>query len=130
MVFANVNCFASNLEKFYKNLMNEKWIGICQFFFHKIQQINIIKSEISPTVELQLVELTLLTRISVWSKCLPYNLGASPVVFSILMQTSSPFFASSTCSWLRSILATVPSWIHCKCIQWCIYAYKWFKYST
>lgn len=52
--------------------------------------------------------LTLLTRMSVASKCLPYILGDSPGIGSILTQTSCPFFATSTCLWFISMLVTIP----------------------
>ena len=64
---------------------------------------------------LQLSEiLALLTRISVASKCLPYILGDSPGIGSILTQTSCPFFATSTCLWFTSILVTIPMSTNCK----------------
>lgn len=58
--------------------------------------------------------LTLLTRISVASKCLPYILGDSPGIGSIFTQTSCPFFATSTCLWFISILVTIPMSTNCK----------------
>lgn len=58
--------------------------------------------------------LTLLTRMSVASKCLPYILGDSPGMGSILTQTSCPFFATSTCLWFISILVTIPMSTNCK----------------
>ena len=50
----------------------------------------------------------LVTRPSVFSKWRPIIFAASPVVFSILMQTSSPFFAESTGFPLLSIDDTAP----------------------
>lgn len=52
--------------------------------------------------------LTLLTSISVSSKCRPYIFGDSPGIGSILMQTSWPLRAVSTCLWLHSIDVTTP----------------------
>ena len=49
----------------------------------------------------------LVTSSSVASKCLPISRGA-PVVFSILIQTSSPFFADSTDELFTSIELNVP----------------------
>jgi hypothetical protein len=57
--------------------------------------------------------LTLLTRMSVASKCLPNILGDSPGIGSILTQTSCPFFATSTCLWFISILVTIPMSTNC-----------------
>ena len=50
-----------------------------------------------------------LIRRSVLSKCLPYNLRASPFVFSILMHTSVPCPAKSTGLLFASRDAIVPS---------------------
>lgn len=58
--------------------------------------------------------LTLLTRMSVASKCLPNILGDSPGIGSIFTQTSCPFFATSTCLWFISILVTIPMSTNCK----------------
>ena len=54
--------------------------------------------------------LTLLTTISVSSKCLPNIFGASPGNGSILMHTSSPFLALSTSLLLCWIPEHIPSW--------------------
>lgn len=45
---------------------------------------------------------------SVWSKCRPYNLGASPSTGSMRTQTSWPLRASCTALWLDSIEAMRP----------------------
>lgn len=52
--------------------------------------------------------LTLLTSMSFSSKCRPYIFGDSPGIGSILIQTSCPFRALSTCLWLHSIDVTIP----------------------
>lgn len=68
--------------------------------------------DVSHTIKFQCEDkakiLTLLTRMSVASKCLPNILGDSPGMGSILTQTSCPFFATSTCLWFISILVTIP----------------------
>jgi MFS family permease len=51
---------------------------------------------------------TLLTNVSLSKKCLPNNLGAPPVVFSILIQTSWPSLAISNGLLLNSILEIRP----------------------
>lgn len=52
--------------------------------------------------------LTLLTNMSASSKCRPYIFGDSPGIGSILMHTSWPLRALSTCLWLHSIDVTTP----------------------
>lgn len=54
------------------------------------------------------IVLTLLVNISVSSKWRPNIFGESPGIGSILMQTSWPLRAVSTCLWLHSIDVTIP----------------------
>lgn len=67
---------------------------------------------LKPSPQMQ-IALTLLTRISVASKCRPYILGDSPGIGSILTHTSWPFFATSTGLWFISILVTIPISTNC-----------------
>lgn len=53
--------------------------------------------------------LTLLTKRSVWSKCRPYILGASPGGDSIFTHTSMPLRASVSGLWLASMPVTTPT---------------------
>ena len=55
------------------------------------------------------IEFTLLTRRSVWSKCLPYIFGASPAGDSIFTHTSIPFRASGSGLWFASMPVTTPT---------------------
>ena len=55
------------------------------------------------------MEFTLLTKRSVWSKCLPYIFGASPAGDSILTHTSIPFRASGSGLWFASMPVTTPT---------------------
>ena len=55
------------------------------------------------------IKLTLLTRRSVWSKCLPYIFGASPAGDSIFIHTSIPFRASGSGLWFASMPVTTPT---------------------
>lgn len=69
-----------------------------------------------PSPQMQ-IALTLLTRISVASKCRPYILGDSPGIGSILTHTSWPFFATSTGLWFISILVTIPISTNCNTMK-------------
>ena len=55
------------------------------------------------------IKFTLLTRRSVWSKCLPYIFGASPAGDSILTHISIPFRASGSGLWFASMPVTTPT---------------------
>ena len=55
------------------------------------------------------IEFTLLTRRSVWSKCLPYIFGASPAGDSIFTHISIPFRASGSGLWFASMPVTTPT---------------------
>lgn len=69
-----------------------------------------------PSPQMQ-IALTLLTRMSVASKCRPYILGDSPGIGSILTHTSWPFFATSTGLWFISILVTIPISTNCNTMK-------------
>ena len=84
-----------------------KYSVICLVFIHFYLPIQGYKDPFK-RISLSWLSLTLLTSISVLSKCLPYIFGASPPTCSILMHTSWPLRAVSTFLWFNSRLLMHP----------------------
>lgn len=117
------SCFV--MSSFYLELAIHSSVVHCDFYCHLSHfccccclcfqaRLTTVFSEIWADKLKKFLRLTLLTSMSVSSKCRPNILGASPGYGSILMQTSMPLRAEGTFLWLLSMEVTMPRSSNCE----------------